>query len=107
MKKIIALALIMVCALLLSACKQEEEAALRGINVEVVGLDTDNQIVYVADYGEDTFLGARCAIDCKRLIADQEIFYVNFDTDEVSPIRLSDLLVGDKLIINAYESQIN
>lgn len=68
MKKIIALALAMVCILTLSACNQKENEDILhlGINAEIVEIDTE----------------------------------------EVSFIQFDDLAVGDKVVINAYESQL-
>lgn len=109
MKKITALALIIICLYGLVACKQEENEDILhlGINAEIVDIDADSQIVYVADFGEDMVFGAKCAIDCNKLIAEQEILYVDYATEEVSPILFADLAVGDKVTINAYESQLN
>lgn len=44
----------MVCILTLSACnqKENEDILYLGINAEIVEIDTDNQIVYVVDFGE-------------------------------------------------------
>ena len=106
MKKMIALFLLIVCVLALSACKQEDVLYL-GINAEIIEIDTDNQVVYVVDYGEDEVFGARCAIDCKELIKNQEIIYVDYNTHEVLEIQFADLVVGDKITINAYESRLN
>ena len=106
MKKLIALVLVLVCVLALSACKQEDILHL-GINAEIVEIDTDNQIVYVVDCGEEQVLRAKCAIDCQELIENQEIIYVDYTTNEVSNIQFADLAVGDKITINAYESHLN
>ena len=95
-----------VCLFSLSACKQEDVLHI-GINAEIVDIDTDNQVVYVADYGEEKVFGMKCAIDCQKLIEDQEIIYVDYDTEKVSLIQFSDLVVGDKVTINVYESQLN
>lgn len=109
MKKLIAVVLTLVCVLSLAACKQEENEDILhlGINAEIVEIDTVNQIVYVVDYGEDDIFGAKCAIDCKKLITDKEIIYVDYETEAVSLIQFSNLVVGDKVTINAYESQLN
>ncbi|MBQ9990361.1 MAG: hypothetical protein IJP31_05390 [Lachnospiraceae bacterium] len=110
MKKTVAtLVLIIICFCGLVACNQEdrEDILHLGINAEIIEIDTDNQIVYVTDFGEGKVFGEKCAIDCKKLIEDQEILYVDYDTEEVSLIQFTDLTVGDKVTINAYESQLN
>ena len=108
MKKIIVLVLAIACILTISACNQKENEDILhlGINAEIVEIDTDNQIVYIVDFGEEKVFGARCGIDCKQLIIDQEILYVDYDTEEVSLIQFADLAIGDKVTINAYESQL-
>lgn len=109
MKKITILLFALVCAFALSACNQEgnEDILHLGINAEIVEIDMVNQIVYVVDYGEDEVFGIKCPIDCKKLIANEEIIYVDYETEAVSLIQFSDLAVGDKVIINAYESQLS
>ena len=109
MKRLITSLLALVCVFTLSACNQEENKDILhlGINAEIVEIDTVNQIVYVIDYGEDEVFGVKCPIVCKKLIADNEIFYVDNETEIVSLIQFSDLAVGDKVTINAYESQLS
>ena len=106
MKKIIALALVIACVLALSACGKEDVLYL-GINAEIVEIDGDKQTVYVVDYGDDNVFGTRCGIDCQKLIEKQAIIYVDYGTHEVSEIQFSDLAVGDKVTVNAYESQLS
>lgn len=108
MKKIIASVLVIVCILNLSSCsqKENEDILYLGINAVIVEIDTDDQIVYVVDSGAEKVFGARCGIDCKQLIIDQEIVYVDCDTGEVSFIQFADLAVGDEVVINAYKSQL-
>ena len=40
-------------------------------------------------------------------IEDDEIIYVDYETHELSIIQFSDLVVGDAVIINAYEKNLN
>ena len=109
MKKLIALVLALAFVFALSACNKEENKDILhlGLNAEIVEIDATNQIVCVVDYGEDEVFGVKCLIDCKKLIADKEIIYVDNETGAVSLIRFSDLAVGDKVTINAYESQLS
>ncbi|MBR5508676.1 MAG: hypothetical protein IKV59_01335 [Lachnospiraceae bacterium] len=60
----------------------------------------DDDVLHLGFYG-------RCAIDCNDLIEDEEIIYVNYETHELSVIQFSDLAVGDAVIINAYEKNLN
>ena len=109
MKKFIALILAFAFVFALSACNKEENEDILhlGLNAEIVEIDATNQIVFVVDYGDEKVFGVKCPIDCKKLIADKEIIYVDNETKEVSLIQFSDLAVGDKVTINAYESQLN
>ena len=106
MKKIIVLTLILVCLLSLSACKQEYILHL-GMNAEIVEIAAAGQVVYVADTGAEEIFGEKCAISCEKLIEGENIIYVDYDTHEVSGIQFSDLAVGDKVTVNAYESQLS
>lgn len=109
MKKIVAVALLMLCVCGLAACRQDEneDALHNGINAEIVEIDADNQIVYVADIGTDTLFGKKCAVDCEKLIDNQKLIYVDYDTEEVMMISFSDLAIGDEVIIAAYEKQLD
>jgi hypothetical protein len=106
MKKILALALVIVCALALSACKEEDVLHL-GLNAEIVAIDAETQTLYVADYGEEEVFGEECAIDCRVPEEKQNIIYVDYTTHELSDISFADLVVGDKITVNAYESQLS
>ena len=109
MKKFIALLLTLIYVLALVGCKKEEKDNILycGLNAEIVEIDSTNKIVYVADLDADEVFGASCAIDCQKLIQNQKIIYVDYNTYDVSNIQFADLVVGDEIIINAYESQLN
>lgn len=109
MKKLMTLLVMLACVFILSACHKEKNTDIShfGINAEIVEIDTVNQIVYVADDGEDGFFGVKSPIDCKKLIADENIIYVDYETEALSIIQFSDLAVGDKVIIEASESQLS
>lgn len=109
MKKILLSVLVLVCFLGLMGCslKQDEDILHLGLNAEIVKIDPDNQIIYVADSSNEEVFGDMCAIDCKAAVANYEILYVDYDTEELFTIQFSDLNVGDKVIIGAYQSQLN
>lgn len=106
MKKITAIILLIICVFSFGSCKKEKDVLHLGINAEIIEIDNDNQIICVSDSGTENILGAKCKIDCKKLIERKDIIYVDYDTHELSIIKFSDLTVGDKIIINAYESQL-
>ena len=108
MKKVVFIVSTLCLILLLVACGQKDEDVLHlGLNATIVEIDASNHILYVADLGSSEVFGGRCAIDCKDLIEDEEIIYVDYETHELSIIQFSDLLVGDAVIINAYEKNLN
>ena len=103
MKKIVTVALALLCVCGLAACTKDKEAVLHnGLYAKIVNLDEDNMIVYVADSGTDSIFGEKSAIDCRKLIADQKIIYADYSTEEICAIDFSVLQVGDDVIINAY-----
>ena len=108
MKKVVFIVSTLCLILLLAACGQKDEDVLHlGLNATIVEIDASNHILYVADLGSSEVFGGRCAIDCTDLIEDEEIIYVDYETHELSIIQFSDLLVGDAVIINAYEKNLN
>ncbi len=108
MKKVTYIISALCLVLLLASCEQKDEDVLHlGLNATIVEIDALNHILYVADLGSSEVFGGRCAIDCNDLIEDEEIIYVNYETHELSIIQFSDLAVGDAVIINAYERNLN
>ena len=108
MKRIAYIVSVLCLILLLAACDKKDDDVLHlGLNATIVEIDASNHILYVADLGSSEVFGGRCAIDCKDLIEDEEIIYVDYETHELSIIQFSDLLVGDAVIINAYEKNLN
>lgn len=108
MKKVAYIVSVLCLILLLTACEKKDDNVLHlGLNATIVEIDASNHILYVADLGSSEVFGGRCAIDCKDLIEDEEIIYVDYETHELSIIQFSDLLVGDAVIINAYEKHLN
>ena len=109
MKKWSLLILAFVCGIGLIGCKQHdtEDILHLGLNAEIIEIDSSKQIVYVSDTEADAIFGGRCGIACQKLMDSRNIIYVDYDTGEVTSIDFSDLAVGDKVIVNAYESQLN
>ena len=107
MKKIIAMALVVICLCGLVGCSQKDNEVLHlGLNATVVEIDASNHILYVADLGNDEFFGDRCAIDCNEAIGKYILCYVNYDAkDDVRTIEFDDFQVGDAVIIALYEDE--
>ena len=108
MKKWIALFSICACIFCLAGCNKNDADILHlGLNAEIIEIDALNQVIYVTDSSKTEVFGGKCGIDCSVFIERENIIYVDYDTGEVSIIQFSDLAVGDAVIINAYESQMN
>lgn len=108
MKRIAYIVSVLCLILLLTACtKKDDDVLYLGLNATIVEIDASDHILYVADLGSSEVFGGRCAIDCYDLIEDDEIIYVDYETHELSIIQFSDLVVGDAVIINAYEKNLN
>ena len=108
MKKTAYIVFLLCFLLLFVGCGQKNDDVLHlGLNATIIEIDASNHILYVADLGSSEVFGGKCPIDCKDLIKDEEIIYVDYETHELSIIQFSDLVVGDAVIINAYEKDLN
>lgn len=108
MKKFI---IVILCALYMLGCGKEDEDVLHlGLNAKIVEIDSDKHIIYVSDMNgniEKVFDG-KCALDCSKAIEKGNIIYVNYeDVNDVRTISFEDLAVGDEIIINIYDSELN
>ena len=105
----IAFALLIMAAL--AGCQKTDEDVLHlGLNAIIVEIDHENQLIYVSDTEHGDVFGGRSAIDCSKAIERDSIFYVDYDrdiTDNLSFIKLEDLMVGDMIILGIYESELN
>ena len=107
MKKILAIALVIICLCGLVGCSQKDDEVLHlGLNATVVEIDASNHILYVTDVGNDEIFGTRCAIDCNEAIEKYNLCYVNYDAeDDVRTIEFEDFQVGDAVIIGLYDGE--
>ncbi|MBQ6809093.1 MAG: hypothetical protein IJP09_00110 [Clostridia bacterium] len=116
MKKFTPLVLVLFCVLGLMACNQnvvdnndndENRVMYMGLKAEIVGIDEENAVIYVKDCDDgDNYFEEKSAIDCKNLSEDKKLIYVDYDTEELFYIELSDLLVGDTIIVDVYADQL-
>ena len=94
----------------LTGCQKTDEDVLHlGLNAIIVEIDHENQLIYVSDTEHGDVFGGRSAIDCSKAIERDSIFYVDYDsdtTDNLSFIKLEDLMVGDMIILGIYESEL-
>ena len=107
MKKIIAIALVIICFCGFAGCTQKDNEVLHlGLNATIVEIDASNHILYVSDFGNSNVFGDRCAIDCTEAIGKYNLLYVNYDAeDDVRTIEFDDFQVGDAVIIGLCDGE--
>ena len=89
--------------------KKEEDILHVGLNAKIVEIDSAEHIIYVSDMNEniEKVFGKKCAIDCSQAIERENIIYVNYeDANDVRNISFEDLAVGDEVILNIYDSEL-
>lgn len=112
MKKWMRIALPVICILTILtylSFKEKEEVLHLGLNVEVIEINKADQLLYVKgnDASSSDIFGDRCKIDCKRVVEEQNIIYVNYEAEhDVREIEFNDLLVGDHLILSLHDTEL-
>ena len=104
-RKFLIVMTITVICLALSGCKEENVEHL-GLNAEIIEIDSENQMLSVKDLDDAGVFGDKCAIDCSEAIAQDKILYCNYETDEVKEISFSDLQLGDEIILNIDQTEL-
>ena len=103
--------IVILCALYMLGCGKEDEDVLHlGLNTKIVEIDSDKHIIYVSDMNGniEKVFDEKCALDCSKAIEKENIIYVNYeDVNDVRTISFEDLAVGDEIIINIYDSELN
>ena len=111
MRRFLSIAFALLIMAALTGCKKTDEDVLHlGLNAIIVEIDHENKIIFVSDTEHEDVFGGRSAIDCSKVIERDSIFYVDYDsdtTDNLSFIKLEDLMVGDMIILGIYESELN
>ena len=111
MRRFLSIAFALLIMAALTGCQKTDEDVLHlGLNAIIVEIDHENQLIYVSDTEHEDVFGGRSAIDCSKAIDRDSIFYVDYDsdtTDNLSFIKLEDLMVGDMIILGIYESELN
>ena len=110
MRRVLSIAFALLIMAALTGCQKTDEDVLSlGLNAIIVEIDHANQLIYVSDTEHGDVFGGRSAIDCSKAIERDSIFYVDYDsdtTDNLSFIKLEDLMVGDMIILGIYESEL-
>ena len=111
MRRFLSIAFALLIMAALTGCQKTDEDVLHlGLNAIILEIDHENQLIYVSDTEHEAVFGGRSAIDCSKAIERNSIFYVDYDsdtTDNLSIIKLEDLMVGDMIILGIYESELN
>ena len=111
MRRFLSIAFALLIMTSLTGCQKTDEDVLHlGLNAIIVEIDHENQLIYVSDTEHEDIFGGWSAIDCSKAIERDSIFYVDYDsdtTDNLSFIKLDDLMVGDMIILGIYESELN
>lgn len=105
---------IIMCLLILivtaTACSKPEEDILHlGLNAEITEIDAKNYVLHVKDVDEDSeaVFGGNSVLDCSKAVESQNIIYVDYADESVTLIEFDDLQIGDAVILNIYESELN
>ena len=108
MKKLFAW--IILATFLMAGCGKEKDDVLHlGLNAKIVEIDSDKHIIYVSDMNGniEKVFDRKSALDCSKAIEKENIIYVNYeDINDVRTISFEDLAVGDKVILNIYDSEL-
>ncbi len=93
--------------LCLTGCQPKEDPLHLGNNAIVLETDEGRNGLYVKDADNggasgDSLFGERCFIDCSHA----QLSYYSLDTEELTEIKLGDLLAGDEVTIDLKESEV-
>lgn len=87
---------------LLAGCgKKQDEVLHMGLNAIVLDVDPKGNTVTVADADEKTVFGTSCV-----LTGELEVVYCDFETQVLKVISLQDLVPGDAVTVNVYDSEL-
>ena len=96
-----------VALLCLTGCQPKEDPLYLGNNAIVLETDEGRNGLYVkdADIGGasgDSLFGERCFIDCSHA----QLYHYGLNTEELTEMKLEDLLAGDEVTIDLRESEV-
>lgn len=93
--------------LCLTGCQPKEDPLHLGNNAIVLETDEGRKGLYVKDADNggasgDSLFGERCFIDCSHA----QLYYYGLGTEELTEMKLGDLLAGDEVTIDLRESEV-
>ena len=93
--------------LCLTGCQPKEDPLYLGNNAIVLETDEGRNGLYVKDADNggasgDSLFGERCFIDCSHA----QLYYYGLGTEELTEMKLGELLAGDEVTIDLRESEV-
>lgn len=93
--------------LCLTGCQPKEDPLYLGNNAIVLETDEGRKGLYVKDADNggasgDSLFRERCFIDCSHA----QLYYYGLGTEELTEMKLGDLLAGDEVTIDLRESEV-
>ena len=93
--------------LCLTGCQPKEDPLYLGNNAIVLETDEGRNGLYVKDADNggasgDSLFGERCFIDCSHA----QLYHYGLNTEELTEMKLEDLLAGDEVTIDLRESEV-
>ena len=110
MKKLVSFAVSLMLLVSLAACGKTNDAEHLGSNFKIVAIDSDQMMLTVEDMSEPPIIEEEFKLQCE----DVPIIYCNYekshenvnDPEALQDIEFDDLIVGDELVVNAYEKDL-
>ena len=104
-RKILLIFVLALAVLALGGCGREE-TEYWGLNAEITAVDSENEQLCVKDLGKAGVFGEGSYIDCSEASEQKRILYCNYETHELQDIAFSDLQVGDEILLNIDQSEL-
>ena len=110
MKKLVSFAVSLMLLVSLAACGKTDEVLHMGNNFKIVDIDYDQMMLTVEDMSNPPIVEGKFNLQCK----DVPIIYCNYDKahekaddpEVLQDLEFDDLIVGDELVVNAYEKDL-
>lgn len=111
MKKIMALALVLMGLLGLSGCSGQDKMEFMGLSSRLISVNPEEKTVVVEiqntekdgnDFKWSSLQGVPVTLDC----TDVPVLYCDNETHEFKDISISDLVEGDELLLNIKREEL-
>ena len=106
MKKMVSFAVALMLLVSLAACGKTVDTEHLGNNFKIVSIDHDQMMLTVEDLGVPPIIEGEFNLQCD----DVPIIYCNYEKavvqDGLKDLEFDDLIVGDEIIVNAYQKDL-